>query len=39
MGPHTDFRFDAQGMFTFNGELPLAPRAATAFVWHPGGRR
>jgi len=31
-----DFRFDAQGLFTFDGELPLVPRAMTAIVWHPG---
>jgi hypothetical protein len=36
-----DFRFDAQGIFTFVGELPMVPRAMTAFVWHPasGGSR
>jgi hypothetical protein len=35
MGHHADFRFDAQGLFTFDGELPLIGRATTAFVWHP----
>jgi len=39
MGRHADFRFDAQGMFTFDGELPLVPRAVGIFVWHPGGAR
>jgi hypothetical protein len=34
-----DFRFDAQGMFTFAGDLPMVPRAMTAFVWHPRTRR
>ena len=27
MGRHADFRFDAQGLFTLDGELPLVPRA------------
>jgi hypothetical protein len=35
MGRHADFRFDAQGIFTFSGELPLLPRALCLFVWHP----
>jgi hypothetical protein len=35
MGRHADFRFDAVGLFTFDGELPLIGRATTAFVWHP----
>lgn len=39
MGQHADFRFDAQGIFTFSGELPLLPRALCLFVWHPGGSR
>lgn len=41
VAPTLDFRFDAQGMFTFVGEVPLLPRALTAFVWHPRlrGRR
>jgi hypothetical protein len=39
IGRHADFRFDAQGLFTFDGEMPLVARAATAFVWHPGGGR
>jgi hypothetical protein len=34
MGRHADFRFDAQGIFTFSGELPLIPRALALFVWH-----
>ncbi len=34
-----DFRFDAQGIFTFARDLPLVPRAMTAFVWHPRPRR
>ena len=39
MGRHADFRFDAQGLFTLDGELPLVPRAVGTFVWHPGGAR
>ena len=39
MGPHADFRFDVQGIFTFSSELPLLPRALCLFVWHPGGGR
>jgi hypothetical protein len=39
IGRHADFRFDAQGLLTLDGELPLAPRATSAFVWHPGGWR
>ena len=35
MGQHADFRFDAQGIFTFSGEIPLLPRALCLFVWHP----
>jgi hypothetical protein len=35
MGRQADFRFDAVGLFTFDGELPLIGRATTAFVWHP----
>ena len=35
MGRHADFRFDAVGLFTFDGELPLIGRATTVFVWHP----
>ena len=35
VAPTLDFRFDAQGIFTFVGEFPLLPRALTAFVWHP----
>jgi hypothetical protein len=34
MGRNADLRFDAQGLFTFNGELPLLPRVTTTFVWH-----
>jgi hypothetical protein len=36
MGRHADFRFDAQGLFTLDGELPLVPRAVGTFVWRPG---
>jgi hypothetical protein len=36
MGRYADFRFDAQGLFTLDGELPLVPRAVGTFVWHPG---
>jgi len=32
---HVDFRFDAQGLFTLDSELPLVPRVAATFVWHP----
>jgi hypothetical protein len=39
MGRHADLRFDAQGLFTFEGELPLLPRATTTFVWHSSGGR
>jgi hypothetical protein len=39
VAPTLDFRFDAQGIFTFAGDLPLVPRAMTAFVWHPRTRR
>jgi hypothetical protein len=39
MGHHVDFRLDAQGLFTLDGELPLVPRAAATFVWHPGRGR
>jgi hypothetical protein len=35
VGRNADFRFDAVGLFTFDGELPLIARATTAFVWHP----
>lgn len=35
MGRHVDLRFDGQGLFTLDGELPLVPRATAAFVWHP----
>ena len=35
MGRHADLRFDAVGLFTFDGELPLIGRATTVFVWHP----
>lgn len=35
IGRHADFRFDAQGLFTLDRELPLLPRAAGTFVWHP----
>jgi hypothetical protein len=34
LGRHVDFRFDAQGLFLFARELPMLPRATTAFVWH-----
>jgi hypothetical protein len=33
--PTLDFRLDLQGVFTFEPELPLIPRAMAAFVWHP----
>lgn len=36
---HVDFRLDAQGLFTLDGELPLVPRVAATFVWHPGSTR
>jgi len=36
VGRNADFRFDAVGLFTFDGELPLIGRATTVFVWHPG---
>ena len=36
IGRFADVRFDAQGMLTFDGELPLVPRAMAAIVWHPG---
>ena len=39
MGRHADFRFDAQGLFTLDGELPLVPRAVGTFVWHPSAPR
>ena len=39
MGRHADLRFDAQGMFTFDRELPMVPRATTTFVWHRSGTR
>jgi hypothetical protein len=39
MGRYADFRFDAQGLFTFDGELPVVPRAMGTFVWHPGDGR
>jgi hypothetical protein len=39
IGPHADLRFDAQGLFTLDGELPLVPRAVAMVVWHPGGAR
>ena len=39
IGSHADFRFDAQGLFTLDSELPLVPRAVSMFIWHPGGRR
>lgn len=32
---HADFRFDAQGLFTLDSEVPLVPRAVATFVWHP----
>jgi hypothetical protein len=38
LGRDVDFRFDAHGIVTFVGELPLLPRAVTAIVWHPGRR-
>jgi hypothetical protein len=38
-GPAFDVRLDLQGIFTFDGELPMVPRAMTAFVWHPRTRR
>jgi hypothetical protein len=39
IGPHADFRFDAQGVFTVGGVPPLIPRALAMVVWHPGARR
>lgn len=36
---YADFRFDAQGLFTFDGELPMVPRAVGTLVWHPGDGR
>jgi hypothetical protein len=39
VGRHVDFRLDAQGLLTLDGELPLVPRTAATFVWHPGGAR
>jgi hypothetical protein len=39
IGRHADFRFDAQGLFTLDRELPMVPRAMSMIVWHPGGRR
>jgi hypothetical protein len=39
LGRTADLRFDAEGLFTFDGELPLLPRATTTFVWHTGGAR
>jgi hypothetical protein len=35
---HLDVRFDAQGLLLFHRELPMLPRATTAFVWHPTRR-
>lgn len=32
---HADFRFDGQGLLTFEKELPLVPRASVVLVWHP----
>ncbi len=39
IGRHVDFRFDAQGLFTLDAELPMLPRGVATFVWHPGGAR
>ncbi len=39
IGRHADFRFDGQGLFTLDSELPLVPRAVSMIVWHPGRRR
>jgi hypothetical protein len=39
IGRHADFRFDGQGLFTLDGELPLVPRALATVVWHPRGAR
>lgn len=39
MGRHADLRFDAQGLFTLDSELPMVPRAVSMVVWHPGGAR
>jgi hypothetical protein len=39
MGRHADLRFDAQGLFTLDSELPLVPRAVSTIIWHPGGAR
>jgi hypothetical protein len=36
---HADFRFDAQGLFTRERELPMVPRAMATVVWHPGSTR
>ena len=38
MGRHADFRFDAQGLFTLDGELPLVPRAVANLRLAPGRR-
>jgi hypothetical protein len=39
IGRHADFRFDGQGLFTLDSELPMVPRAVSMIVWHPGGGR
>jgi hypothetical protein len=39
LGPHADLRFDAQGLFTLDNELPMVPRAVSMVVWHPGSTR
>ena len=39
LGRHADLRFDAQGLFTLDSELPLVPRAVSMIIWHPGGAR
>jgi hypothetical protein len=39
IGRHADFRFDGQGLFTLDSELPLVPRAVSMVVWHPGRDR
>jgi hypothetical protein len=39
IGRRAAFRFDAQGLFTLDGELPLVPRAMSMVVWRPGSAR
>lgn len=39
IGRQAAFRFDAQGLFTLDRELPLVPRAMSMVVWRPGSAR